>query len=100
MRISDIKPGGWVRFGDSYDRPELARVESFVYNRNYTNGYSFVFQGDCYGLLFERKEFKYSDHVSNLIKKNEVVCEIDGRYMVGKEFSKEAFIKRWEDDDE
>lgn len=98
MKISDIKPGGWVRFGDGCGRPELARVESFVYNRNYTNGYSFVFQGDCYGRLFERKEFKYSDHVSDLIKKNEVVCEIDGRYMVGKGFSKEDFIKRWEEE--
>lgn len=100
MRISDIKPGGWVRFGDSYDRPELARVESFSYDRSYANGYRFVFQGDDYGLLFERKDFKYSEHVGDLIKKNEVVCEIDGRYMVGKKFSKEDFIKRWEDDDE
>lgn len=92
MRIKDIKVGGWVRyaFGDTV---ELAKVREFEYDKRYTNGYCFHFEGQYYGRLFERKEFKYSDNVADLIKKDECIVKIQGHYMLGKSFSKEDFIK-------
>lgn len=93
MRIKDIKPGGWIRYNDGSDCPELGKVVAFGYDKGYTNGYCFHLEGQDYGRFFERKEFKYSDDVADLIKKDERVIKIAGHYMLGKSFSKEDFIK-------
>lgn len=93
MRIKDIKAGGWVRTGDSIGRPELLKVTSFSYDRSCVNGYCFHFRGLDYGLLLERKDFKYSDNVEDLIKKNERVLEYEGKYIICNGYSKDEFIK-------
>lgn len=93
MRIKDIKAGGWVRTGDNIGRPELLKVTSFSYDRSFVNGYCFHFRGLDYGLLFERKDFKYSDKVGDLIKKNERVLEYKGNYIICNGYSRDEFIK-------
>lgn len=93
MKIKDIKPGGWIRYNDKSDNPELGKVTAFRYDNDCINGYCFYLEGQDYGRLFERKDFKYSDNVADLIKKDERVMKIQGHYMLGKSFSKEEFIK-------
>lgn len=93
MKIKDIKPGGWIRYNDASDAPELGKVARFEYDKRCVNGYCFHLKGQDYGILFERKDFKYSDDVADLIKKDERVIKIQGHYMLGKSFSKEEFIK-------
>lgn len=93
MRIKDIKPGGWIRYNDASDTPEIGKVIAFEYDKRYTNGYCFHLEGQDYGRLYERKDFKYSDNVADLIKKDERVVKIAGHYMLGKSFSKEEFIE-------
>ena len=41
----------------------------------------------------EYEDFKYSDDVADLIKKDERITKIQGHYILGKSFSKEEFIK-------
>lgn len=97
MKIKDIKPGGWIRYNDYSGIPEIApelgKVTKFEHDKRYANGYYFHLEGQDYGRFFERKEFKYSDDVADLIKKDERVIKIAGHYMLGKSFSKEEFIK-------
>lgn len=93
MRIKDIKAGGWVRFKWDGDE-ELAKVKEFSYTREYVNGYAFRFEGyDC-GLCFERKDFKYSNNVANLIKKGERVLGLDNHYYFANSFTKDEFVKK------
>ena len=98
MRIKDIKPGGWIRYNDDSGTPELGKVARFEYDKECVNGYCFFLEGRGYGLLFERKEFKYSDNVADLIKKDERIVKIHGHYMLGKSFSKEEFVKEVKND--
>lgn len=101
MRIKDIKPGGWIRYNrhnDDSDTPEIGKIVTFRYYKGYTNGYCFHLEGHDYGRLFERKDFKYSDNVADLIKKDECIVKIQGHYMLGKSFSKEEFIKEVENE--
>lgn len=98
MRIKDIKPGGWIRYNDDSDNPEIRKIVTFSYDKDCVNGYGFFLEGMSYGLLFERKEFKYSDNIADLIKKDERVMKIAGHYMLGKSFSKEEFIKEMENE--
>lgn len=98
MKIKDIKAGGWVRF--NYDdgemqAVEIAKVKEFHYDREYANGYCFRFENSDIGSLFERKEFKYSDDVTDLIKKTERVVEIKGSFLVCKSLTKDEFIKKY-----
>lgn len=93
MRIKDIKSGGWIRYNDASDTPELGKVARFEYDKRFVNGYCFYLEKHDYGRLFGRKEFKYSDNVADLIKKDERVIKIAGHYMLGKSFSKEEFVK-------
>lgn len=93
MRIKDIKPGGWIRYNDGSDCPEIGKIVAFSYDKDCKNGYCFHLEGQDYGRLFERKDFKHSDNVGDLIKKDERVMKVHGRYMLGKSFSKEEFIK-------
>ena len=93
MRIKDIKPGGWIRYNDGSGTSEIRKVVSFKYDKGYTNGYGFFLEGLDYGRLFERKDFKYSDNIADLIKKDERVMKIADHYMLGKILSKEEFIK-------
>ncbi|WP_407457186.1 hypothetical protein [Fibrobacter sp.] len=93
MRIKDIKPGGWIRYNDASGTPEIGKVTAFEYDKKCTNNYCLYLEGQDYGRLFERKDFKYSDDVADLIKKDERVIKIAGHYMLGKSFSKEEFIK-------
>lgn len=98
MKIKDIKAGGWARF--SYDdgktqTPEIAKVKEFKYDRRYANGYCFYFDNCDFGYLFERKDFKYSDDVAELIKKTERIVEIRGHYLICKSFTKDEFIKKY-----
>ena len=93
MRIKDMKPGGWIRYNDDSDFPEIGRIVTFEYNKSFVNGYCFHLEGQDYGRLYERKEFKYSDNVADLIKEDERVIKISGHYILGKGFSKEEFIK-------
>ena len=93
MRIKDIKPGGWIRYNDGSDCPEIGKIAIFRYDKGYTNGYYFHMEGQDGGRLFERKDFKYSDNVADLIKKDERVIKILGHYLLGKSFSKEEFVK-------
>lgn len=93
MKIKDIRPGGWIRYNDDSGAPEIGKVTAFSYDKNYANGYCFQIEGEDYGLLFERKDFKYSDNVADLIKEDERAVKIQGHYMLGKSFSKKEFIK-------
>lgn len=93
MSIKDIKPGGWIRYNDDSGVPEIGKVTAFKYDRKYANGYCFHLEGHDYGRLYERKDFKYSDDVADLIKKDERITKIQGHYILGKSFSKEEFIK-------
>lgn len=93
MRIKNIKPGGWIRYNGELDNPEIGKVTAFEYDKKYINGYCFHLDGQNYGILFERKDFKYSDNVADLIKKDERVMKIAGHYVLVKSFSKEDFIK-------
>ena len=93
MRIKDIKPGGWIRYNDNSNCPEVGKIVLFRYDKECINGYCFYLEGEDCGLLFERKDFKYSDDVADLIRKDERVMKIQGHYMLGKSFSKEEFIK-------
>lgn len=94
MKIKDIKAGGWVRYiyGDAI---ELAKVREFNYDKKYTNGYSFSFEGRDYGVLFERKDFKYSDNVADLIRKGERVIELKNHYFICNSFTKDEFVKKF-----
>lgn len=98
MKIKDIKTGGWIRYNDGSEIPEIGKIIAFRYDRGYANGYYFHLEGQDYGRCFERKEFKYSDNVSDLIKKDERVVKIQGHYMLGKSFSKEEFAKEMENE--
>lgn len=99
MRIKDIKAGGWVRTKTT-KWPELYRVTEFRYDRSVVNGYIFHFQGvDC-GLMFERNEFKYSENVGDLIKKDEQILERDGEFIICKGYSRDEFIKLCEEEKE
>lgn len=93
MRIEDIKPGGWIRYNNGSDCPEIGKIAIFRYDKGVTNGYCFHLEGQDYGRMFERKDFKYSDNVADLIKKDERVVKVQGHYMLGKSFSKEEFIE-------
>lgn len=94
MSPKDIKVGGWVRY-TSDDAIELAKVKEFEYDRSYANGYCFRFEGRDYGLLFERKDFKYSDNVANLIRKGERVLELKNHYFICNSFTKDEFVKKF-----
>lgn len=98
MRIEDIKPGGWIRYNDDSDCPEIGKIIAFSYDKGYTNGYCFHLEEQDYGRLFGRKDFKYSNDVADLIKKDERVMKIQGHYILGKSFSKEEFIKEVKND--
>ena len=98
MRIKDIKPGGWIRYNDDSDAPEIRKIVAFKYDKGYTNGYGFFLEGEAFGRLFGRKDFKYSDDVADLVKKDERVMKIQGHYMIGKSFSKEEFVKEVKND--
>lgn len=103
MKIKDIKPGGWVRF--SYDdgktqTAEIAKVKEFHYDRRYANGYGFRFENNNYCPLFDRKDFKYSDNVAELIKNTERIVEMRGHYLICKSFTKDKFIKKYGDKNE
>ena len=93
MRIENIKSGGWLRYNGNSGCPEIRKVTAFSYDKNYVNGYRFHLEGEDYGLLFKREDFKYSDNVADLIKKDERIVKNHGHYMLGKSFSKEEFIK-------
>lgn len=94
MKIKDIKAGGWVRY-ISNDGIVLAKVREFSYDKEVVNGYCFYFDGEDYGLLFERKEFKYSDNVADLIKKGERVLEVNNHYFICNSFTKNEFVKKF-----
>ena len=94
MRIKDIKAGGWVRY-ISDDAIELAKVREFKYDKTIANGYCFRFEGEDWGLLFERKDFKYSDNVADLIRKGERVLEIKNHYFICNSFTKDEFVKKF-----
>ena len=94
MKIKDIKAGGWVRY-ISDDGIELAKVRDFKHYKEYTNGYCFYFEGQDYGSLFERKEFKYSDNVADLFRKGERVIELKNHYFICNSFTKEEFVKKF-----
>lgn len=98
MKIKDIKPGGWIRYNDDSDCPEIGKIVKFRYHKGFTNGYCFRLEGHDCGRLYERKDFKYSGNVANLIKKDERVMKIQGHYMLGKSFSKEEFIEEVENE--
>lgn len=93
MRIKDIKPGGWIRYNNGSNTSEIRKVVAFKYEKDCVNGYGFFLEDMGYGLLFERKDFKYSDNVADLIKKDERVMKVQGHYILGKSFSKEEFVK-------
>lgn len=94
MKIKDIKAGGWVRFKWDGDE-ELAKVREFKYDRTIANGYIFHFEEyDC-GLCFERKDFKYSDNVANLIKKGERVLGLNNHYYICSSFTKDEFVEKF-----
>lgn len=95
MKIKDIKAGGWIRF-TSDDVAELAKIQKFDYDKTYTNGYCFYLDGRDCGLLFERKEFEYSDNVADLIKKGESVVVLENHYLICNFFTKDEFIKSLE----
>lgn len=94
MRIKDIKAGGWVRY-ISDDAIELAKVRKFEYDRSYANGYCFWFEGQDWGSLFKRKDFKYSNNVADLIKKRERVIELKGHYFICNAFTKDEFVEKF-----
>lgn len=94
MKIKDIKAGGWVRY-ISDDAIELAKVRDFRYDKECINGYGFYFEGRDYGLLFRRKDFKYSDNVADLIRKGEKVVEIKKHYFICNSFTKDEFVKKF-----
>ena len=94
MKIKDIKPGGWVRYV-SGGTDELARIREFEYDKKYVNGYCFRFEGQEYGLLLEREDFKYSDNVADLIRKGEGVVELRGHYFICNSFTKDEFAKKF-----
>lgn len=45
--------------------------------------------------MFKREEFKYSNNVVNLIKEEEGVIEVNGRYYVGNYIAKSEFVKKF-----
>lgn len=94
MKIKDIKAGGWVRYILD-DGVGLAKVREFEYDKSYVNGYCFRFEGQDCGLLFERKDFKYSDNVADLIKKGERVLELKNHYFICDSFTKDEFVKKF-----
>lgn len=94
MRVKDIKAGGWVRYY-SDGAIELAKVRKFEYDRRYANGYCFWFEGQDCGSLFERKDFKCSNNVSDLIRKGERVVELQGRYFICNAFTKDEFVGKF-----
>lgn len=96
MKIGDIKPGGWVRY-TLEGSVELAKVREFAYYKKCANGYCFRFEGQDYGSLFEREDFKYSDNVADLIKKGERVIELKNHYFICNSFTKDEFIKKFGD---
>lgn len=98
MKIKDIKSGGWIRYNDDSGTPELGKVTRFDYDKRCVNGYCFHLERQDYGSLFERKDFKYSNNVADLIKKDERVMKIQGHYMLGKNLSREEFIKEMKND--
>lgn len=94
MKIKDIKAGGWVRY--IFDNTiVLAKVREFEYDKTIANGYRFRFEGKDCGLLFERKDFKYSDNVAELIKKGERVIELNNHYFICNSFTKDEFVKKF-----
>lgn len=94
MKIENIKAGVWARY-KSDDAIELAKVRDFRYDKGYSNGYCFHFEGRDYGLLFERKDFKYSDNVADLIEKGERVVELKNHYFICNSFTKDEFVKKF-----
>lgn len=94
MKIKDIKAGGWVRY-ISDDAIELAKVREFKYDKTFANGYCFRFEGYDWGILFERKQFKYSNNVADLIKKGERVLEIKNHYFICNSFTKDEFVEKF-----
>lgn len=95
MKIKDIKAGGWVRYISDDDAIELSKVREFKYDKTIANGYCFYFEGEDWGSLFERKDFKYSDNVADLIKRGERVIELQGHYFICNAFTKDEFIKKY-----
>lgn len=93
MKIKDIKAGGWVRY-ISDDAIELAKVREFEYDKRYSNGYCFRFEGREYGTLFRRRDFKYSDNVADLIRKGERVLELKNHYFICESFTKDEFVEK------
>ena len=45
MRTKDIKSGGWIRYNDDSDCPEIGKITAFSYDKGYTNGYCFHLEG-------------------------------------------------------
>lgn len=98
MRIKDIRPGGWIRYNEDSDTPEIGKITNFGYYKGFANGYCFRLEGQDYDRLYGRKDFKYSDNVADLIKKDERVMKIRGHYILGKSLSKEEFVKEVENE--
>nr|DAQ04080.1 MAG TPA: hypothetical protein [Caudoviricetes sp.] len=94
MKIKDMKAGGWVRYSHD-DVIELAKVQKFIYDKEFANGYCFYFEGHGYGLTFERKEFEYSNNVADLIKKKERVSKVNKYYYICDSFTKDEFVEKF-----